>query len=74
LRRYQQADLASGLAHRGLRLAALQELQEILDQGLFSSSDKKVQHAVFDDLLLAAQQRDRCVLYTHNYKTLLSVA
>lgn len=41
-------------------MAALLELQEIFDQGLYSSSDKKVQQALFDDLLVAAQQRDRC--------------
>jgi hypothetical protein len=42
-----------------MRLAALKELQQVFDEGLYSSSDKKVQQAVFDDLLVAAQQRDR---------------
>lgn len=70
LQRYQQADEASGLAHTGLRLAALQELQEIFEQDLFTSSEKKVQQAVFEDLLLAAQQRDRCVLYTLNHQSI----
>lgn len=43
-------------------MAALSELQEIFDQGLYSDSDKKVQQAIFDDMLVAAQQRDRCVV------------
>jgi hypothetical protein len=42
-----------------MRLAALKELQQVFDECLYSSSDKKVQQAVFDDLLVAAQQRDR---------------
>lgn len=44
---------------RRLRAAAVAELQEIFDQGLYSSSDKKVQQAIFEHLLVAAQQRDR---------------
>lgn len=44
---------------RHLRAAAVAELQEIFDQALYSSSDKKVQQAIFEHLLVAAQQRDR---------------
>lgn len=47
--------------HRSLRHAALLELQEVFNQNLYSSADKKVQQAIYEDLLLAAQQRDRCV-------------
>ena len=48
-----------GCAYRDLRLAAMLELQEILDQGLYSSASKKLQQAIYEDLLVAAQQRDR---------------
>jgi hypothetical protein len=44
---------------RSLRLAALLELQEIFDQNLYSPADKKVQQAIYETLLLAAQLRDR---------------
>lgn len=44
---------------RELRLAAVLELQQVFDQGLYSTANKKLQQAIFDDLLVAAQQRDR---------------
>ena len=44
---------------RGLRLAAILELQEIFDQGLYSSADKKLQQMIYEDLTVAAQQHDR---------------
>ncbi len=50
---------ACDFLRRGLRLAAVLELQEIFDQGLYSSADKKLQQEIYEDLLVAAQQRDR---------------
>jgi len=55
----QHATMFAQLLCRHLRAAAVAELQEIFDQALYSSSDKKVQQAIFEHLLVAAQQRDR---------------
>jgi hypothetical protein len=44
---------------RDLRLAALQELQQVFQPDLYRKADKKVQQALLEDLLVAAQQRDR---------------
>ncbi|WIA30841.1 hypothetical protein OEZ86_000899 [Tetradesmus obliquus] len=55
--RYQAADLQQGLRTRQFRLWAVRELHQVLAQG-WSSAGKKLQSAVFDDLMVAVQQPD----------------
>jgi hypothetical protein len=51
------------VVRRAFRLAAVRELQAVLQQGLYASATKGVQAMVYADLLVAAQQHDRSVCY-----------
>ncbi|KAF6256976.1 hypothetical protein COO60DRAFT_1640328 [Scenedesmus sp. NREL 46B-D3] len=82
--RYQAANMQQGLRTRQFRLSAVRELHEVLAQGWSSAGKasgnwaallaRKLQAALFDDLLVAVQQPDSRPAVVDAVAALLAVA